>query len=999
MDIIQGIDIDSLVRKIYVVSPNLPQSDEFSRQMRAKLKEQIKDKVPKVELEHLDLSYIILNVKRSLTDFQKRIDSVVQQQLRRTTRVRKINQDYQDLITESNQKHKHSCGKLGSSTSLQTDKEPNCSTTQINKEAETDLVGLVQVESLPVSASSNLVTIIIPSILQEKLQSVKYKISIDLNRLDLTKRILDFNVSQLESDIKKNSSNVVEVIEGIQRQECKLTYKINDRDNLQLVDETQIAVNNIPQIEIKTPVGESETRASVLIVHEKDAETPTQIKERAQKRKISKRLNLNSPPKKRGRKPGSKNKVKPQKSELAKYVEMFECNGQSPSSAVSQTVTSTTQNWEIMPDQTPQIAYFMNGEWTTLNAASNNVVNTMVTTTNLEDTTENGNCIPFDDFVNFIENPSFDVGNNVIAQVLGDTVNTQEPAITLHHQINDTPMSDANTQTNQNDLPGQKIDDCITLPPPNSQDTNVNSCSKGIKSEALRLISTQENNNNVIFSTCRSMPSLDIEDGDLFCSPPKETNTSDGIIAFSMKPNESSTSHHYRSTKQNENISTSVNNLSIQQTKDILTSDPAINVDRTEILQSLSDTSKDELISKYMGMPSNVKDKNVVIKEMSLLEIENDFDGSLLDFNNCLDDDLLSLAPSSCFNSPMDDRFGDSKFLNIEEPELNSCIESVQSIAVPAPRSHLEMGLVTFVEDEINPALKSFKIPKVKTVMQSNNSPEKLRDKQLLPMSKKTDETISTNKSPLVSVKSSKSQVLQTSTNDLTSTFAKQKQTISSLEITDLFGLICYKFLADMCFESNCRASHQLLDLGIISISVRVLGNEVLNTAYRFIWRNYKLFKFYFPIFCEEYGRRKMRHKLLTMLRDCELQPKCKNFIKNIYANLIGCGLSKVNACRLVLNRAKDKSHSAIDVLLDLIIESDAHMFGSAIEKFSNVDGYKFSMKHINELATVCLRSGSSELVQALIKCLINVDQTDFLTLRSLDLIQLLEVIKSGGDM
>lgn len=989
MDFIQRIDVDALVRKIYVVSPNLPQSDEYIRQMRAKLKEQIKDKVPKVELEHLDLSYIILNIKRSLSDFQRRIDdSVAQQQLRRTTRVRKINRDYQDLIAEQSLKHKYSRGRLESSSSIQNDKEPNCSTTQINKKAETDLVGLVQVESLPVSASTNLVTIVIPSILQEKLQSVKYKISIDLNRLDLTKKILDLNVSQLESDIKKNSSNVVEVVEGIQRQECKLTYKMNDRDNLQLVDETQIAVNNIPRIEVKTPVCESETKASVLIVHENDAETPTKTKERAPKRKTSKRSNLNSPPKKRGRKPGSKNKVKAQKSELAKYVEMFECNGNSPSSAVSQMVTSTTQNWEIMPGQTPQIAYFMNGEWTTLSATSNSAVNTLVTTTNLEDTTENENCIPFDDFVNFIENPSFDVGNNVIAQVLSDTVITQEQAITLPNQINNKPMSDANTRANQNDLPGQTVD-CITLPPPSRQDT------KEIKSETLRFVPIQENN-NVIFSTCRSMPSLDIEDGDLFCSPPKEANISDDIIAFSMKPNESSTSQHYRPTKQNENRSASDNNGSIQQTKDTLTNDYPINEDRRDILQSLSDTSKDEMISKYMEMPSNVKDKNVVIKEMSLLEIENDFDGSILDFNNCLDDDLLSLAPSSCFNSPVDDRFGDSRLLNIEESEFNSCLESVKSIAtVPAPRSHLEMGLVTFFEDEINPALKSFKIPKVKTVMQSYNSPEKLHCNQ----PKKADKPITTNKSPLGLVKSSKSQVLHASTNNLRSTGAKPKKTISSFEITNLFGFICYKFLADKCFEPNCRALHQLRGLDIISISVSVLGNEVLNIAYRFIWRNYKLFKFYFPIFCEEYGRRKMRHKLLTMLRDCELQPNCKYFFKNIYVNLIGCGLSKVNACRLVLSRVKDKSHSAIDVLLELIIESDAHMFGSIIEQFSNVNGYKFSMKHINELATVCLRSGSSELVPALINCLIYVDKTDLRTLRSLELIQLLEVIKSGGDM
>ncbi|XP_055844681.1 uncharacterized protein LOC129911057 isoform X2 [Episyrphus balteatus] len=828
MEDTKHIDLDELVRKMYALCPNLPQSDDFNKKLRTKLQEQIKEKVPKVELKQLDLNYIILNVKNSLTEFQKRIDeSVAQQQLRRTTRVRKTKTPDSLVIEYENPKRSRSKNSSSSpSTSTKVDTETACTSTKCCHQSGSDLGGFVEVESLPVSASTNLVTIFVPSILQEKLHSVKYKISIDLNRLDLTTKILDLNVSQLESDLKRNTTKASDETKKGASQECKLTYEIKDHNNVQLVEEqTPSTSGNAPQIEVKTPVHESEKRDSlepvVCIVEEKEDEMQASEKQRAPKRKLSKPSN--GPPKKRGRKPGSKNKAKTEKSELAKYVEMFECSGNSPSSAVSQIVTSTTQNWEVLPEQTPQIAYFMNGEWTTLSAPSNNVTHAMVTTTNgsLIEAPENENFIPFDDFVNFIDNPSLDVGNNVIARVLEGTVDTQEITLnqqgqpTMHLDIEniEPPKSDANTQTNQYDLSTKK--DTGDINQTKSRQSNMigNLSKETNTTDVLGLTKTQESN-NVIFSTCRSMPSLDIEEGDLFCSTPQRTNISDNIIAFSMNPQ---VSDHNRSFNQNE---------------DTMATDSAIEIDKRETLHSSSDCSGFENNSKSTHMPSNIKDKSEVIKEMSLLEIEKDFDDSLLDFGNCLDDDLLSLAPSSCFNSPLDDRFADSNFLNVEEPETKSCTDTSNS--VPAPRSHLETSLVTLYEDEINPALKNFKIPRVKIVRQKSlddNLSEKLPTVILPPTLKEPEKPNAVRvSSPFSLTIPPKPQTHNLSLN-LRNVSGATPQMMSTLEISKIFGSLCYKFLADMCFENPCKFSHQFLDLDLFGAITNCLNSTFLSSV------------------------------------------------------------------------------------------------------------------------------------------------------------------------
>ncbi|XP_055915553.1 uncharacterized protein LOC129948537 [Eupeodes corollae] len=982
MEDTKGVDVNVLVQKMHVLCPNLPNSEEFNNQLRSKLEEQIKDKVPKVELEQLDLKYIIQNVKNSLSEFQKRIDeSVAQQQLRRTSRVRKNNsQDSSSRCSRS----KLSVSSPSTSTKAETE---IYSSHKCCHQSESDLVALVQVESLPVSASTNLVTIFVPTILQEKLHSVKYKISIDLNHLDMTKKILDLNLSQLESNLKGNTEKAAGTANNGENSECKLTCEIKDDDDVPPVEgQTQSTLKKSPQIEFKVP-NESESAASVesvvCIIKEKD-EMPTSTKQRVPKRKYPKPPT--GPPKKRGRKPGSKNKAKTEKSELARYVEMFECNGNSPSSAISQIVTSTTQNWDVLPDQSAQIAYFMNGEWTTLGAPSNNIVPTMVTTTNegVGDAAENENFIPFDDFVNFIDNQSLDIGNNVIARVLEGTVDTQEVSLNVPQESDVNPC-DENNQTSKGEPNNQDMQFDISTTKtidntPQSMNRRVNMAysSKEINPNDLGLTKAQESS-NVIFSTCRSMPSLDMEEGDLFCSTPQRVKISDSVIAFSMKPNGTTRSDHQSLFNQREETVT----------------DFVTDSDKRDKLQLTSDSSGIADISKNTS--SKAKMTGEVVKDMSLLEIEKDFDDSLLDFENCLDDDLLSLAPSSCFNSPIDDRFEGSNFLNVEEPQIEACSVSSISAACPAPRSHLETTLLSPQEDEINPALKSFKIPRVKPLRETSSnddSPEKLSAVKL-PRPKDTETTCYTRDPSPLSLTSPQNQLQNISLNISTNRVGSEM--MSSIEISKLFGSMCYNFLADMCFENTCKFSHQLLDLSIISISVSLLRNEVLNSAYRFIWRHHKLFKLYFPIFCEEYGRRNMRRKLLTVIGDCELQPKCLPFLKNIYNALTGCGISKVNACRFVLSRVGDRSDAAINVLLEIIIETDAQMFVFAIEEFSTIEGYKFSMQNINELAAVCLRSASAELVPALIKCLINVDQTEFLTMRSPELIQLLEMIKSSG--
>ena len=190
-----------------------------------------------------------------------------------------------------------------------------------------------------------------------------------------------------------------------------------------------------------------------------------------------------------------------------------------------------------------------------------------------------------------------------------------------------------------------------------------------------------------------------------------------------------------------------------------------------------------------------------------------------------------------------------------------------------------------------------------------------------------------------------------------------------------LFGKPCIKYLNNQCFSRSdkCMYEHSLPEFSVIRVQVSNWEIEPLQHIYRtFIARYLKPFEKYFAMFCEIFGEKKCEEQLLLMLRDC-----LKNsfrYIKLVHNALVTAGLSPIKALEKIINKLPNPSFETIDILIELMIETDlvCH-FINVIDLFSVRSGYRLSSAtHMNNLMDVALKATTPRVYRIVSKILNN---------------------------
>lgn len=460
-------------------------------------------------------------------------------------------------------------------------------------------------------------------------------------------------------------------------------------------------------------------------------------------------------------------------------------------------------------------------------------------------------------------------------------------------------------------------------------------------------------------------------------------------------------------------------------------------------------TEKENNVSACDMEGLNTIRKDTSLSDLSILELENTYNHSCLDFDYQMEDDVLSLA-TSCFNSPEDDRYSLSK-LNDEkvdsdiqesgtEAVLSTAVEPLEKTSQSDKKCPEECERITTDNQSM---LTKFKIPKLAAtttanpVQQQNNVSPSKKKIDLNKITRTVQNVCAvpplTLQPPIIQFSATSSKAFQ-SRNDLLSSTAISNEiacdinskgnetslrssnyilnrgqlagrggeainsSIAVYDIVKIFGPNCLPFLVDECLVlSSSQHNHQLRDPTLVQIALVGLHMAELNIVYKFMFNHSKLFQRYFFVFCNIFAQRKSRTKLLNMVYDCEKQSGCAFLLRNIFYGLHACGLSKINACRQILSRSKNKSSATIDILVGIIFESDWTIFCDHLERFAEVPHYSFHINLLNDMAGRVLRMKDTHLSSVVCKCLLTLNQEDYkLVQREPDLIALLELMKDG---
>ena len=351
-----------------------------------------------------------------------------------------------------------------------------------------------------------------------------------------------------------------------------------------------------------------------------------------------------------------------------------------------------------------------------------------------------------------------------------------------------------------------------------------------------------------------------------------------------------------------------------------------------------------------------------------------------------------------CFSSPNDDRFLDSVADNgmlkqtpeettsqkpLSSPNVDRFLDSVadndmlkQTPEEPSSQKHVTEVLF---EDSV----KRFKIPKIQNnpLHAKTNEPvlgNTIVSTKIFTNMGKITRTV-TNSAvqhpPPTNIQISSNEVVGKSENGINQheclTSCPEDAFTRPYALKNLFGISCLPYLVDECTDStSCKLSHKLNDPRIVFQRLINLSKQNINISYQIHYNNVKLFHKYFKTFCAYYTTKNDRIKLLNMINDCERYPEHAQFIIDIYEGLVKCGLSRANACRLILKRSRNTSVSILDALVAIILQSDWTMFTDYIEKYTQeVYKYNFRLGVLEKMAPAVLNSTGPHLKQIFGKC------------------------------
>lgn len=190
-------------------------------------------------------------------------------------------------------------------------------------------------------------------------------------------------------------------------------------------------------------------------------------------------------------------------------------------------------------------------------------------------------------------------------------------------------------------------------------------------------------------------------------------------------------------------------------------------------------------------------------------------------------------------------------------------------------------------------------------------------------------------------------------------------------KIIQIFGVTCQPYLVNQCYAiTHCPLKHEINSQDNVFQALSTLNKVELNESYKFMYNHSNLFQIYFLVFCNYYALQKDRTKLLNMINDCERYPEFSEFLFALYEGLVKCGFSRVNACRQILKRSRQRITPIINVLVAIIMKSDWTMFTDFIDHITDETfQYKFRIGILEQMAPAVLNSKGPELKQLFGKC------------------------------
>ncbi|KAG4076910.1 hypothetical protein HA402_015897 [Bradysia odoriphaga] len=147
-----------------------------------------------------------------------------------------------------------------------------------------------------------------------------------------------------------------------------------------------------------------------------------------------------------------------------------------------------------------------------------------------------------------------------------------------------------------------------------------------------------------------------------------------------------------------------------------------------------------------------------------------------------------------------------------------------------------------------------------------------------------------------------------------------------------LFNRPCHKYLNGQCIGGICKWNHSLPPARDIYNKLMLLSDETVKYMYfNFVLRTNKAFVTYFPYMCEVLGKRKMRSILIEAISKCEEREITS--LKFVFSGLVFYGLSKMEALTTITDYCS-KSSKCYDVLLEIMIETDALYFVDTLKQY-----------------------------------------------------------------
>jgi hypothetical protein len=219
-------------------------------------------------------------------------------------------------------------------------------------------------------------------------------------------------------------------------------------------------------------------------------------------------------------------------------------------------------------------------------------------------------------------------------------------------------------------------------------------------------------------------------------------------------------------------------------------------------------------------------------------------------------------------------------------------------------------------------------------------------------------------------------------------------------ELNHIFEFPCCAYLLDKCMDGHkCRFNHALPDDYRVKAKLFSLPHDVLLSSYTFVEERHILFNKYFRVYCEVFGRRKMRKELICMIPDCEKPHRDVFCYHQIVEGLMFSELDRTTAVQIIIDKHQKRVFKTVDVLIELICKcgNDVPKFINDLQFFAGIDNYQIQNSSIERLIGIGQSTGNVELISFVTAQLLAADASKLSSANKDLIMQFLNMVNDMG--